>query len=137
MDENRQRWKILLIVPLLAQLVIGFYSCYKAFKSFNVPGVGQEVRVRVIKRQMMFVIITVICNSPLTFIEVFKFFIIHISNDYKHDDPLIVSLNYLHDYIFVAVQYSTPLWLSFLILSDPFTFLILKKSLRFTSKKKR
>jgi hypothetical protein len=40
MDENRQRWKILLIVPLLSQLVIGFYSCYKAVKSFNVPGVG-------------------------------------------------------------------------------------------------
>ena len=80
MDENRQRWKVLLIVPLLAQLVIGAYSCYKAYKSFNVPGVGQEVRVRVIKRQMTFVIITVICNSPLTFIEVFKFALIHIFN---------------------------------------------------------
>jgi hypothetical protein len=50
MDINRDKWKVLLIVPLVAQLLIGGFSCYKAYMSFHVPGVGQEVRIQVIKR---------------------------------------------------------------------------------------
>jgi hypothetical protein len=97
-EENRQKWKILLIVPFMGQLVIGVYSCYKAFKSFTVPGVGQEVRVRVIKRQMAFVIITVICNSPLTLSEVLRFILIHIFQNYNEDSQLIKNIDLAHDW---------------------------------------
>ena len=135
MNENRQKWKVLLIAPLLGQLFIGFFSCYKAYGSFKSPGVGQEVRIRVIKRQMSFVFITVICNTPLTIVEVTKFAMVHIFKYSDHESKFVKDLDYIHDWIFLSIQYSASIWLSLLILSDPFTYLILKKQLVCVSKK--
>lgn len=49
-NKNENKWKILLCVPLIINLIIGFYAYCKAYQSFFVPGVGQQVRVQVTRR---------------------------------------------------------------------------------------
>ena len=86
---------------------------------------------------MAFVIITVICNSPVTIVEVTKFALVHFFNKETHESDLVKSFDKIHDWVFIPIQYSTALWLSLLILSDPFTYLIFKKRVRCTTKKQR
>ena len=62
--RNNHSWKILLLLPMILNLVFGINSCYRAWKSFDQPGLGQDIRIKVTKRQMAFVLITILCNFP-------------------------------------------------------------------------
>lgn len=45
---NRLKWKVFLLIPLTLILTFGSYSCFYAYKSLNEPGIGHEVRKKVI-----------------------------------------------------------------------------------------
>lgn len=45
---NRFKWKVFLFIPLTLILTFGSYSCFYAYKSLNEPGIGHEVRKKVI-----------------------------------------------------------------------------------------
>jgi len=48
--RNNHSWKILLVLPMTLNLIFGIHSCYKAWKSFDQPGLGQNIRIKVTKR---------------------------------------------------------------------------------------
>ena len=62
--RNNHSWKMLLLFPMILNLIFGINSCYRAWKSFDQPGLGQNIRIKVTKRQMAFVLITILCNGP-------------------------------------------------------------------------
>lgn len=79
--KNNHSWKILLLLPMLLNLIYGTNSCYRAWKSFDQPGLGQNIRIKVIKRQMAFVVITILCNGPTTITSIYK----NIKDNMTHD----------------------------------------------------
>jgi hypothetical protein len=52
---------------------------------------------------MSFVFITVICNTPLTIVEVTKFAIVHIFKYSDHESKFVKDLDYIHDWIFLSI----------------------------------
>jgi hypothetical protein len=38
--QSSSQWKIILLVPLLFFVIVGTYSCFKAYMSLNQPGLG-------------------------------------------------------------------------------------------------
>jgi hypothetical protein len=50
LQRNTHSWKILLILPMTLNLFFGIHSSYKALKSFEQPGLGQNIRIKVTKR---------------------------------------------------------------------------------------
>ena len=115
-------------------LLLGFYAYCKAYKSFFVPGIGQAVRVQVTRRQMYFVLITLICNLPAICVEAY----IGISIDwYKQDPTEVEHLKQLHGRYLEELKLSCSFWILLLTISDPFTYQILKSKLVCSSKTKK
>ena len=86
---------------------------------------------------MIFVAITVICNSPLTFTEIMK----HMAYNYfefeNYNNKFMKRTDFIHDWFLLPLQFSGAVFLSILILGDPFTYLILKKKFNCKTKKQK
>jgi hypothetical protein len=63
-----------LLLQIFVFLIMGSYSCYKAYRSLSEPGLGQEVRKGVILRQISFVILILIFNIPTSCMKAFIMF---------------------------------------------------------------
>lgn len=59
---------------LLVFIVVGTYSIIKALYSLQEPGLGQEVRNKVIKRHISFVLVILISNLPRSLLSLFILF---------------------------------------------------------------
>lgn len=65
MAETSSAWMILLLIPMLIFLVVAGRSIAKACRSLKKPGLGQNVRKVVLRRQIVFVAVGLLCNFPV------------------------------------------------------------------------
>ena len=50
--------------------LVGFYAMYISLYTLYEPGIGQKVRNTVIKKQILFVLISICCNMPIMIAEI-------------------------------------------------------------------
>jgi hypothetical protein len=82
-DKNRYNdlKELEIFVLLVILLLMGTYSCLKAIFHLSEPGLGQEIRNKMIKKQVRFVLAIFVFSMPSLVILVIKF--IHSDNPVK------------------------------------------------------
>ena len=119
------KWKIFLLVPLSLLFFIGTYSCIKAWLSLYTPGLGQEVRKQVITRQIFFVIVVLLCNSPSVIVEAISLIkVIYLKVNISESS--IRELNFVDLWILQPLQFMSSLFLMFSICYEPYTLILIK-----------
>jgi hypothetical protein len=93
-------WEFVQIFLLIVFLVIGSYSSVKAISSLNEPGLGQEVRNKVIKRQISFVMLILIFNVPQSMISLFILVSTQVFNLNPEDEIFISKVYYVEHWYF-------------------------------------
>ena len=64
-EHLKDDYKLLHAIPTCFFLVSGVYAIVKAKISLKEPGLGEEVRKKVINRRVGFVFITFLCSAPI------------------------------------------------------------------------
>lgn len=93
MAESSSAWMILLLVPMLIFLVVAGRSVAKACRSFKKPGLGQNVRKVVLRRQIVFVTVGLLCNFPVVLSQGFGM----LGSRYVEKDLASISEAYVKD----------------------------------------
>jgi len=60
-----QTFHYMLFYPLIVNPLVSGYAIFISYYTLYEPGIGQKVRNRVIKKQIIFLMINIVCNVPM------------------------------------------------------------------------